>query len=156
MFIDTATSVVSDGKVAPSQNQETSEGSVPSDLRLKSTELLGPRNLPVRLACRDLDQTKHFALVIRGAARREDKERENAAALEVWPDLLREMDALPPEERLASLVQGVRRRRHRLVSLSKAQYVCSNVKRTPAPCRSAACAASRTSCSCWTANSLRA
>lgn len=40
--------------------------------------------------------------------RRLDKERENAAALEVWPDLLREMDALPPEERLAALVQGVR------------------------------------------------
>ena len=38
-----------------------------------------------------------------------DKVRENAAALEVLPDLLREVDALPPGDRLASLVQGVRR-----------------------------------------------
>lgn len=106
MFIDTATSVVSDGKVASSQNQETSEGSVPSDLRLKSTELLGPRNLPVRLACRDLDLTKHFATVIRGAARREDKERENAAALEVLPDLLRELDRLRPGDRLTAIIQA--------------------------------------------------
>jgi hypothetical protein len=40
-----------------------------------------------------------------------DKARENAAALEVLPDLLREVDALPPADRLASLVQGVRRGR---------------------------------------------
>lgn len=38
-----------------------------------------------------------------------DKVRENAAALDVLPDLLREVDALPPGDRLASLVQGVRR-----------------------------------------------
>ena len=36
-----------------------------------------------------------------------DKQRENAAALEVLPDLLREVDALAPADRLASLVQGV-------------------------------------------------
>ena len=34
-----------------------------------------------------------------------DKERENAAALEVLPDLLRELDALAPGPRLAGLVQ---------------------------------------------------
>lgn len=35
-----------------------------------------------------------------------DKERENAAALEVLPDLLREMDELAPPARLLALVQG--------------------------------------------------
>jgi len=36
-----------------------------------------------------------------------DKERENAVALQVLPDLLAEMDGLPPRERLLSLVQGI-------------------------------------------------
>lgn len=35
-----------------------------------------------------------------------DKARENAAALAVLPDLLRELDSLPPPARLVSLVQG--------------------------------------------------
>jgi type II pantothenate kinase len=37
---------------------------------------------------------------------RVDKERENAAALEVLPDLLAELDGLPPGERLAAAVHG--------------------------------------------------
>lgn len=36
-----------------------------------------------------------------------DKQRENQAALEVLPDLLRELDDLPPPKRLLSLIQGV-------------------------------------------------
>lgn len=36
-----------------------------------------------------------------------DKERENAAALEVFPDLLAELDELAPPERLLALIQGV-------------------------------------------------
>ena len=35
-----------------------------------------------------------------------DKERENVAALEVLPDLLKELDASPPAARLTSLVEG--------------------------------------------------
>ncbi|KAI7844383.1 hypothetical protein COHA_002181 [Chlorella ohadii] len=38
---------------------------------------------------------------------RKDKERENGAALEVLPDLLTELDALAPPQRLLALVQGV-------------------------------------------------
>lgn len=37
---------------------------------------------------------------------RVDKERENAAALEVLPDLLQEMDSMPPPARLLELFQG--------------------------------------------------
>ena len=37
---------------------------------------------------------------------RSDKERENLAALEVFEDLLKEVDALPPELRLLALIQG--------------------------------------------------
>ena len=36
-----------------------------------------------------------------------DKERENAAALEVFPDLLKELDKMGPEQRLTALVEGV-------------------------------------------------
>ena len=36
-----------------------------------------------------------------------DKERENAAALEVFPDLLKELDSMGPEQRLTALVEGV-------------------------------------------------
>lgn len=38
---------------------------------------------------------------------RKDKERENSAALEVLPDLLAELDQMPPPQRLLALVQGV-------------------------------------------------
>ena len=36
-----------------------------------------------------------------------DKEREHAAALEVLPDLLHELDQMPPRPRLTSLIQGI-------------------------------------------------
>lgn len=36
-----------------------------------------------------------------------DKARENTTALEVLPDLLRELDALDPQARLTALVEGV-------------------------------------------------
>lgn len=36
-----------------------------------------------------------------------DKEREHAAALEVLPDLLHELDQMPLKTRLTSLVQGI-------------------------------------------------
>lgn len=36
-----------------------------------------------------------------------DKERENAVALQVLPDLLTELDVLSPRERLLALVQGI-------------------------------------------------
>lgn len=36
-----------------------------------------------------------------------DKQRENTTALEVLPDLLRELDALDPQARLTALVEGV-------------------------------------------------
>lgn len=36
-----------------------------------------------------------------------DKDRENAAALEVLPDLLQEIDLMPPPARLLALIQGV-------------------------------------------------
>lgn len=36
-----------------------------------------------------------------------DKERENTAALQVLPDLLKELDGMAPRERLLALVQGV-------------------------------------------------
>lgn len=36
-----------------------------------------------------------------------DKEREHAAALEVLPDLLHELDQMPPTARLTSLIQGI-------------------------------------------------
>jgi type II pantothenate kinase len=36
-----------------------------------------------------------------------DKERENAAALEVLPDLLGELDGMAPRARLTSLIEGV-------------------------------------------------
>ncbi|KAI8462346.1 MAG: fumble-domain-containing protein [Monoraphidium minutum] len=36
-----------------------------------------------------------------------DKERENAVALQVLPDLLTELDSLPPRRRLLSIVQGI-------------------------------------------------
>jgi len=36
-----------------------------------------------------------------------DKEREHAAALEVLPDLLNELDQTPPKARLTSLVEGI-------------------------------------------------
>lgn len=39
--------------------------------------------------------------------RRLDKEREHAAALEVLPDLLHELDQMPPQARLTSLIQGI-------------------------------------------------
>lgn len=35
-----------------------------------------------------------------------DKERENAAALKVLPDLLRELDCLPPRDRLTAIIQA--------------------------------------------------
>lgn len=35
-----------------------------------------------------------------------DKERENAAALEVFPDLLGEIDGLDPKSRLLALIEG--------------------------------------------------
>lgn len=35
-----------------------------------------------------------------------DKERENAAALKVLPDLLRELDCLAPRERLTAIIQA--------------------------------------------------
>ena len=38
---------------------------------------------------------------------RQDKERENAAALEVLPDLLGELDRTPPQARLTALIEGV-------------------------------------------------
>ncbi|KAL3145762.1 hypothetical protein ABBQ38_015142 [Trebouxia sp. C0009 RCD-2024] len=38
---------------------------------------------------------------------RPDKEREHAAALEVLPDLLHELDQMPPRPRLTSLIQGI-------------------------------------------------
>jgi bifunctional damage-control phosphatase, subfamily II, fusion protein len=38
---------------------------------------------------------------------KKDKARENAAALEVLPDLLAEIDALPPPQRLLALIQGL-------------------------------------------------
>ncbi|KAL4425789.1 hypothetical protein ABPG75_009805 [Micractinium tetrahymenae] len=38
---------------------------------------------------------------------RKDKERENSAALEVLPDLLTELDQMPPPQRLLALIQGV-------------------------------------------------
>lgn len=38
---------------------------------------------------------------------RQDKERENAAALEVLPDLLKELDGMPPRTRLTALIEGV-------------------------------------------------
>ena len=41
-----------------------------------------------------------------GDVYRLDKERENAAALEVLPDLLAELDALPPAGRLLARAQG--------------------------------------------------
>lgn len=39
---------------------------------------------------------------------RKDKERENSAALEVLPDLLAELDQMPPPQRLLALVQASR------------------------------------------------
>ena len=39
--------------------------------------------------------------------RRQDKERENAAALEVLPDLLKDLDGTPPRARLTALIEGV-------------------------------------------------
>lgn len=36
-----------------------------------------------------------------------DKERENAAALAVFPDLLQELDAMDPAQRLLALIEGV-------------------------------------------------
>ena len=36
-----------------------------------------------------------------------DKEREHAAALQVLPDLLQELDQMPPQARLTSLVEGI-------------------------------------------------
>ena len=36
-----------------------------------------------------------------------DKEREHAAALEVLPDLLNELDQMQPRARLTSLIQGI-------------------------------------------------
>ena len=41
-----------------------------------------------------------------GGGGRADKARENAAALEVLPDLLRELDRLPPRERLTAIIQA--------------------------------------------------
>ena len=41
------------------------------------------------------------------SVRRLDKEREHAAALEVLPDLLHELDQMPPRPRLMSLIQGI-------------------------------------------------
>lgn len=38
---------------------------------------------------------------------RHDKEREHAAALEVLPDLLHELDQTPPKLRLTSLIEGI-------------------------------------------------
>ena len=38
---------------------------------------------------------------------RQDKERENAAALEVLPDLLKDLDSTPPRARLTALIEGV-------------------------------------------------
>lgn len=43
----------------------------------------------------------------RAQACRLDKERENAAALEVFTDLLTELDAMGPRQRLTSLIEGV-------------------------------------------------
>lgn len=45
-----------------------------------------------------------FSLLTYGC--RPDKERENAAALEVLPDLLRELDACEPRQRFLSLSEG--------------------------------------------------
>lgn len=41
------------------------------------------------------------------SVRRLDKEREHAAALEVLPDLLHELDQMAPQGRLTSLIQGI-------------------------------------------------
>lgn len=38
---------------------------------------------------------------------RMDKARENTTALEVLPDLLRELDVLSPADRLTALIEGV-------------------------------------------------
>jgi len=42
-----------------------------------------------------------------GMSCRLDKERENAAALEVFEDLLGELDCMAPEARLTALIEGV-------------------------------------------------
>ena len=36
-----------------------------------------------------------------------DKEREHAAALQVLPDLLEELDQMPPRPRLTALIEGI-------------------------------------------------
>lgn len=41
------------------------------------------------------------------SVRRLDKKREHAAALEVLPDLLHELDQMPSRARLTSLIQGI-------------------------------------------------
>ena len=43
----------------------------------------------------------------KGVSCRLDKEREHAAALQVLPDLLQELDQMPPQARLTSLVEGI-------------------------------------------------
>lgn len=46
--------------------------------------------------------TSHWLILCR-----QDKERENAAALEVLPDLLKDLDGTPPRARLTALIEGV-------------------------------------------------
>lgn len=76
----------------------------------------GPLGHSITMRRRDVAEVSHWTAsaasldsLVPFNSCRLDKARENAAALEVLPDLLREVDALPPGDRLASLVQGVRR-----------------------------------------------
>ena len=48
------------------------------------------------------ERTSHWQTLCR-----QDKERENAAALEVLPDLLKDLDGTPPRARLTALIEGV-------------------------------------------------
>ncbi len=49
----------------------------------------------------------HEGMSHRQALCRQDKEREDAAALEVLPDLLKDLDGTPPRGRLTALIEGV-------------------------------------------------
>lgn len=51
--------------------------------------------------------TQAFHILTKQSARRLDKEREHAAALQVLPDLLQELDQMPPKTRLTSLIEGI-------------------------------------------------
>ena len=61
------------------------------------------QNCHIKVLCRLI-----AALLVIGHLKcRLDKERENAAALEVFSDLLGEIDAMSPKARLTALIEGV-------------------------------------------------